>query len=102
MLLAVLSLGCSGQASSAIALGLTAAAISRANGGCYAQCAPGTRCNHVTGYCDDIPCRGVCMQDEVCDTNGLFHRCVSSKVPLNIVRDSKAPPPTPMLPAPPN
>lgn len=54
----------------------TASAISRANGGCYASCPPGTRCDPKEGLCEPIPCRDLCSTDEVCEVNAISERCV--------------------------
>lgn len=40
------------NAAAGTALGLTGAAVSRAMGGCYAQCLPGTYCNPKNGLCE--------------------------------------------------
>jgi len=81
----VLSLGltscvaASGAVSSAVintAAAVTASAISRANGGCYASCPPGTRCDPKEGLCESIPCRDQCSTDEVCEVNAISERCV--------------------------
>lgn len=59
VIVAVLVTGCASSApysiesailNSAIAVG--AAAQQRAEGGCYANCPPGTVCNPATGYCE--------------------------------------------------
>lgn len=50
-----------------IAAAVTSSVISRAQGGCYAFCPPGTVCNRANGFCDEVPCRGTCRDDEVCD-----------------------------------
>ncbi len=64
------------------ALGLTAAGVSRASGGCYASCPVGTTCNEKTGYCEELPCRGQCGPNEVCETSGhAVPTCVSAKMP---------------------
>lgn len=53
----------------------TAAAVSRANGGCFSgeACPPGTLCNRQTGYCDRLPCDGKCTPEQMCDQN----RCIN-------------------------
>jgi hypothetical protein len=33
---------------------LTSSIISRASGGCYSDCRPGTRCVEATGFCEPI------------------------------------------------
>ena len=52
-------------------------AVQRHQGGCYANCPPGTTCNPATGLCDDQPCHGRCNSDQLCDTSGPFPQCVS-------------------------
>ena len=74
----------------AIAVGSSAA--SRAGGGCYAACPPGTTCNAGTGYCDTLPCRGACNSDQECDSTGVLDRCVPrSAVQMKINRASEGP-----------
>jgi len=60
----------------AIAAGASVA--QRAEGGCYANCPPGTVCNKATGFCDTLPCRGLCAAGTYCDTSGPFDKCVAS------------------------
>jgi hypothetical protein len=43
--------GSPGYAAAAVGAGAVGAAVSRAAGGCYATCAPGTHCNAATGLC---------------------------------------------------
>src|SRR5215510_10129622 len=62
-----------------LGIGAAAAGASRASGGCYAACPPGTACNADTGLCDALPCHGRCRENEHCDTSGLFDRCVSGR-----------------------
>lgn len=79
------------------AVGVTAAVASRASGGCYAACPPGTACNPRTGMCDELPCRGRCADDERCDVTGLLPRCVRSgpAIDLGVGRKSDERGPTP-------
>lgn len=58
-----------------IAVGTSA--VSRSQGGCYAACPVGTRCNNTTGYCDPIPCRGECDPFQECIEDRLTYRCVT-------------------------
>jgi hypothetical protein len=80
-------LGCqatSGAAATALAntaIAATASGISRASGGCYANCPTGTTCNPKTGLCDEVPCRGRCAPGEVCDEKALFPSCKPSQTP---------------------
>lgn len=64
-----------GSAVVATAVATTAAAVSRANGGCWASCPPGTLCVPRTGLCEPLPCRGLCGADQVCVGAGLEERC---------------------------
>jgi hypothetical protein len=69
-----------GQAVSAAVLAANigvASAASRASGGCFTQCAPGTSCDAKSGLCETLPCRGECRQDQWCDNSGLIPRCVT-------------------------
>jgi hypothetical protein len=59
------------------ALGLGAAAASRAEGGCYAVCTAGTVCNPGTGMCERALCEGRCGDHEVCEDSPAGPRCVS-------------------------
>jgi hypothetical protein len=72
--------GCAGE-SGTIIWSLASSAISRANGGCYAQCHHGTHCNEATGYCEPAPCRGECKPYEQCVGEGLRSRCVTLTPP---------------------
>lgn len=65
-----------GDAALNLAVGVGAAAVSRAGGGCYASCPTGTTCNPKTGLCDTLPCHGRCGPNERCDTSSAFERCV--------------------------
>lgn len=94
---------CAGPAASAAgnaalntAIAAGAAGISRAQGGCYANCPPGTRCIEDTGLCERIPCGGACGPSERCELSGLLERCVSAAVvDLRIERSSLEPAPLP-------
>ena|SRR6266851_7466034 len=66
------------------AVGLTAAGISRANGGCYASCPTGTTCNGATGFCDELPCRGLCSAEEHCEMTPTSWKCMAGRSPLDI------------------
>ena len=63
------------------AIAATASGISRANGGCYAACPPGTTCDPATGYCITLPCRGRCKAHEQCVENGIEAQCVAITLP---------------------
>ena len=73
------------------AVGVGASVQQRKAGGCYANCPPGTSCNPATGYCDELPCRGLCPEGQWCDTSGPLPRCVSTKA-TDLKIDSAAPP----------
>ncbi|MEL6184991.1 MAG: hypothetical protein AAFU79_10235 [Myxococcota bacterium] len=62
-----------GAAVGAAALALAGSATSRAQGGCFAACGPGTLCNPENGLCEPLDC-GACPGDEVCDAARL--QCV--------------------------
>jgi hypothetical protein len=55
-------------------IALASSGVSRAMGGCYAQCTAGTVCNQETGLCDPLPCNGSCEENERCDP--LTNECV--------------------------
>jgi hypothetical protein len=58
------------------AIAVSASAVSRSQGGCYAACPTGTRCNGETGMCDALPCHNMCHSDEMCEEQGTVERCV--------------------------
>lgn len=58
------------------ALAAGASAASRASGGCYANCPPGTACDAATGMCLRKPCRGECGSNEECVEQALSYKCV--------------------------
>jgi hypothetical protein len=72
---------------SAVAGAVGAAVASKAVGGCLSQCPPGTACNQQTGLCDTMPCRGMCRDDEVCESD----RCVPALKP-NLQIDTRITP----------
>lgn len=73
---------------------VTASAVSRASGGCYAACPVGTQCNRSTGFCDPLPCRGLCSTDEVCEINAVGERCVpKAQSTLRLPGERSAPSP---------
>jgi hypothetical protein len=74
--------GCANEVANAVvwsAVAVTASAVNRATGGCYASCGHGTVCNPISGLCEALPCRGECTEDERCDTSGLAEKCVSKR-----------------------
>jgi hypothetical protein len=86
-LLALLA-GCNSGGSGALAaaainttIAVASSGVSRSQGGCYAACAPGTTCDHNTGYCVVLPCRGQCKANEQCVENGLSSKCVALSLP---------------------
>ena len=82
------SLGCaSAVLNTGVAVGV--AAVRRAEGDCFIPCVPGRRCNPETGFCDKVPCRGECTEDQYCDESGVVPRCVYVRdTGLGIVRKS--------------
>jgi len=66
-----------GAAAVMTVIGVGASVAQRKAGGCYADCPPGTTCNRATGYCDELPCRGLCTNGQLCDTSGPLPRCVA-------------------------
>lgn len=75
------------------AVGVTAAGVSRATGGCFASCPVGTTCNEVTGFCEPLPCRGECKEGEVCDEAGPVPKCVARTADIVIETDQGSSPP---------
>jgi hypothetical protein len=63
---------------------VVSAFVSRAQGGCYAGCPAGTLCNPETGLCEELPCRGLCGWNELCQGSGLSARCVSASYALTV------------------
>ncbi len=59
-------------------IALASSGVSRALGGCYAACPPGTTCNPATGMCDTLPCRGQCGPGQRCVLHPVEH-CVLEK-----------------------
>lgn len=60
------------------AIAAVAAGANRAAGGCYSTCPPGTACDVRTGLCEELPCRGKCLGNEVCEQPpNQPPRCVS-------------------------
>lgn len=88
VVLVALSVACRGAGSGEVAeavinsaMAVTAAGVSRSNGGCYAACPPGTTCDPNTGYCVTLPCRGRCKAHEQCVENGLEGQCIALTLP---------------------
>jgi hypothetical protein len=79
-----------GDAAAAAIVGVTAAGVSRAMGGCYAGCPPGTFCNNRSGLCDELPCRGRCNPDEHCELTATSSKCVSDRLGPEIEIGRKA------------
>jgi hypothetical protein len=73
-----------------IALG--ASALSRASGGCYAVCQQGERCNEKTGFCEALPCRGLCSASETCEEGFFGVKCLPA-APLVVTTSTSAPAP---------
>ncbi len=72
---------------------VAAAAINRSQGGCIAACPVGTTCNAATGFCDTLPCRGMCGVNEVCAVRPDGERCMVKGFapPLATSEDGAAP-----------
>ena len=51
-------------------------AARRANGECYVDCLPGTRCNRQSGLCESLPCRDKCGPGETCAETETGVACV--------------------------
>src|SRR6516165_4331904 len=91
----------SGQSAAAEALqaGIQAGAasgISRASGGCWANCPVGTTCNPHSGLCEELPCRGQCTADEHCEVTPTGSQCVAGHAPpveITIGRKAEEEPP---------
>jgi hypothetical protein len=62
-------------------LAVAASGVSRSQGGCYAACPTGTTCDHSTGYCVSLPCRGQCKAHEQCVEGDLVSKCVALGLP---------------------
>jgi hypothetical protein len=98
--LAAALLSCNGHGGNVLigaAMGLTAAGVSRSQGGCYAACPVGTTCNKATGYCDELPCRDRCSANEICDTTLAEPACMPIRSPsllINRETGEKAVPPS--------
>src|SRR5260370_9119271 len=86
-----------GDAAAAAIVGVAASGISRASGGCYASCPPGTFCNSRSGLCDELPCRGLCNPDEHCELTAASSRCVSGRIgpDIEIGSQGQSTPPLP-------
>jgi hypothetical protein len=67
-----------------IAIAATASGVRRASGDCYTPCVGGTACNPATGYCEPLPCRGLCGPQERCEQTGRAERCVSLHSPSDL------------------
>ncbi|MBI5547602.1 MAG: hypothetical protein HY901_27275 [Deltaproteobacteria bacterium] len=82
--------------------------ISRAQGGCYAACPPGTTCNAATGLCDALPCRGQCGPGQRCKRSPIEHCVLDKPAQMHIDRSvdqtgvlMPSSPPSPEPPPPP-
>ena len=51
-------------------------AVRRANGECYVDCLPGTRCNRTNGLCEALPCRDKCGPGETCSETETGVACM--------------------------
>ncbi|MGC4114176.1 MAG: hypothetical protein QM765_06035 [Myxococcales bacterium] len=109
------SAGCAhgnvGDAALMTGIAAASAGISRAAGGCYAACPPGTSCNPATGLCDALPCRGQCGAGQRCERSPIEHCVLDRPAQLQVDRPvdetgvlvpvSNAPAPAEPPPAPP-
>jgi hypothetical protein len=79
----VLALGCGTSGATLFgatlntAIGVGAAAGSRAQGGCYATCTAGSTCNPASGMCERVPCGGECPPGESCEDSPTGQRCIA-------------------------
>ena len=80
-------------ATGALVVGLGASGVSRAQGGCYAECIGTDLCNVTTGWCEPNPCGQGCGAGNRCDTSGPLPRCVADRQPEADLRTSPLPPP---------
>jgi hypothetical protein len=56
------------------------AGVNRAiTGQCWAQCPPGTTCNHASGVCERLPCSSTCPADLQCEQVGGEFVCVQPR-----------------------
>jgi hypothetical protein len=63
-----------------VAIAGAVAGVRRSQGDCYSPCAPGTACNNATGFCEPLPCRGLCRPDERCEQLGKVERCINDRI----------------------
>jgi hypothetical protein len=63
-------LGIGDAVSQGVGQGITSSAVSRASGGCFAQCPASTKCSEASGLCEEVPCRGGCPPTEHCEDDG--------------------------------
>lgn len=68
--------------STGAAVGLSA--VQRKAGGCYAVCTGGTACNPRTGWCERLPCDGLCSPDQHCVASFSESSCVAG-APSDVV-----------------
>jgi hypothetical protein len=71
-----------GPIGAAVLTSAVAAAVGSARvaaGTCFTVCPIGTKCNETTAMCEEIPCRGRCSWNELCDESGLLPKCVSKR-----------------------
>ena len=107
LLAATMCLSCHTGSSSTMAgalimtpLALGASAVSRAQGGCYAVCQQGERCNEKTGYCEALPCRGLCSASETCEEGFFGVKCLPGAALAVTAGTAPAPKPVPVPAAP--
>lgn len=72
------------------AVAATVSGIERAQGRCFSPCAPGTACNPSTGFCEALPCRGLCDPTQICERSGRTERCVDARsTSLELLRPAR-------------
>jgi len=80
-------------------LAIGSSALSRAQGGCYAVCQQGERCNEKNGFCEALPCRGLCSASETCEEGFFGVKCLPA-APLSITTSTASSKPAPPPPPP--
>ena len=82
------------------ALAVGSSAVNRASGGCYAVCSQGQTCNEKTGFCDVLPCRGLCNADESCEEGFFGIKCIPGGAVTGVSSGAAAPASARSVPAP--
>lgn len=80
------------------AVGLAASARARAQGGCYATCTGGMRCNPRTGFCEAVP-PGACQDPQACaEVEAAWRRASPGTPALSTAARGKSGRPGDLLP----